>query len=680
VEASLLKVLKTPVLLGRDFTADDDRPGAPLTALISHALWARRFGKNPDVVQRNISLDGNPVRIAGVLPPDFEMPVGKADILLPAQLAPLDSKGTATRFLWGIGRLKPGATVERARAVARTHLEGMLQLLSPYMREGATVVVRPLLDRQVGDAPRTAWPLLGAVATLLLIACVNVVNLLLARIESRRHEIAVRSAIGAGKLRLVRLTLTESLLLAAAGGALGLLIASLLLKLFIAIAPEGIPKINQASLDARVFIVAAALAFISGILVGLWPAAAVWRNNVLREPPQKAAVKSRTRFTLLTAQIALTIAMLGLSALFLKTLWKLTSVPLGFEAENVVTLSAAFNRAKYPNSNQQIRFLDTLMERARQLPGTVSAALSDAHPPLGILITLSSVAVDGHRFPEDKAGSEIRQHIVTPKYFDTFGITMLQGRTFDSADSRSAEPAAILSERAAKMLFPGRNPIGRRIRPQFIHPWYIVIGVVKDLRNMGLRSEPQPELYMVRRPGDWVSTLSVRSTMKPKAAAALLRQLAADMDPELPVEIQTLDQQIAGLSERPRFIAWLLTAFAAVALLLAASGLYGVLSYLVSKQAHEIGIRIALGARPVHVIGKLVGETAMWIAAGMLLGIPLAWIGGKTVQSQLFDMAFTDAISWSAAFLVLLIGLIVAILRPAVRAVRINPMDALRVE
>jgi len=302
-----------------------------------------------------------------------------------------------------------------------------------------------------------------------------------------------------------------------------------------------------------------------------------------------------------------------------------------------------------------------------------------------MIITSSNVDVDGQSYPKDGPRHEIRQRTVTPQYFETFKIPIIKGRAFEASDGRSLEPAAVLSEGAAKILFPGQNPIGRRVRPQSVYPWHVVVGIARDIRNMGLTGQPQPELYLVRSYSNniflWMpSALAIRTSMQPTAAAALLKQVAADLDPELPIDIKTLDQQIAGLSERPRFTTWLLTAFAAFALLLAASGLYGIASYLVSQQTREIGIRIALGASPINLVRSVIGEAAIWIAAGVLLGVPLAWAGGRIIRSELFDVAPADVTSWCFALLVLLIAVLIAVIRPAVHAVRINPNDALRVE
>jgi putative ABC transport system permease protein len=358
---------------------------------------------------------------------------------------------------------------------------------------------------------------------------------------------------------------------------------------------------------------------------------------------------------------------------------------LGFETDKVIVLSAALNRAKYPQPDQAALFFDNLMERVRKIPGTLSTSLSDTPPPTGMVIILSTVAVDGQNSAPNIPGHEIRQHTVTSQYFDTFKIPIIKGRPFGDSDGQNSEPAAILSEGAARILFPDQNPIGRRIRPQSIYPWHVVVGIARDIRNMGLAAKPQPELYLARslssRGFMWMpSALALRTTMQPKAATAILKQVAAAIDPEVPVDVKALDQQVAVLSERPRFIAWLLTTFAAFALLLAVSGLYAIASYLVSQQTRELGIRIALGASPASLVLNVMGEAIIWLAAGVFLGVPLAWIGSRIIRSELFNIAPADVISWSSALLVLVLGVLIAVLRPAIRAVRIHPTDALRAE
>ena len=513
----------------------------------------------------------------------------------------------------------------------------------------------------------------------------NVTNLMLARIVARQREFAVRSALGAGKSRLARLALTESLLLSVAAGSLGLLIAFALLKVFVAMAPASIPKIEQASLDMRVLAVASVLSVIVGAVVGLWPAIAVFRASALHGSHTTTAALPRVRFALVTAQIAVTVAMLGGATLLLRSLWNLVSVPMGFDSERVLTLSATLNTVRYRTPEQQLAFFDQLLDRAKGIPGTISAALSDAPPPLGVSMLAGVLAVEGRPFDPGGLSEAIRVRTVTPQYFETLRIPATSGRSFSEADRQSPAPAAILTESAARVVFPGEVAIGRRIR-QLVpgQPWHVVVGVVKDIRNAGLTARPQPELYFVRQntPDDAVRSgyLAIRTTASPAAAEAFLRQAAASIDPQTPVIVKTLDQEVASLAERPRFIALLLAAFAYLALLLAAAGLYGVASFLVAQRTRDIGIRMALGATPRLVAGQVLAEAMRWIAAGATLGVLLAWAGRGVLSSQLYGVTMSDSVSWLGALLVLSAVLLVSVLRPAARAARVDPITALRDE
>jgi predicted permease len=687
VEANLLRVLGRSVLAGRDFTAQDDVRGAPRVALLRYGLWVRRFGADRNAIGRTLNLDGQPVLIVGILPPDFEPPEGSADVFLPQQLFPVPEP----RFwLRSIARLQPNATVQQAEAAAQPLKTGWVAR-NPNVGNSAgpftaRVRVRSLQDSQVGDAPRAAWFLLGAVAALLLIACVNVTNLMLARIVARQREFAVRSALGAGKSRLARLALTESLLLSLAAGSLGLLIAFALLKVFVAMAPASIPKIQQASLDMRVLAVASGLSLIVGAVVGLWPAISVFRAGALHGTRTTTATLPRVRFALVTVQIAVTVAMLGGASLLLRSLWNLVNVPMGFDSERVLTLSATLNTVRYRTPAEQAAFFDQLLDRAKGIPGTISAALSDALPPMGLSMLAGIMEAEGR--PDDLLSEAIRVRTVTADYFETLRIPVTVGRTFSEADRQSPDHPAILTESAARIIFPGQVAIGRRVRPNSPgEPWHVVVGVVKDILNAGLTAKPQPELYLVRQHMPYDPAISVRSgylairtTASPAAADAFLRQAAASLDPQTPVIVKTLDQQVASLSERPRFIASLLAAFAYLALLLAAAGLYGVASFLVAQRTRDIGVRMALGATPRLVAGQVLGEAVRWIAAGATLGVLLAWAGRGVLSSQLYGVTMSDSVSWFGALLVLSAVLMVSVLRPAARAAHVDPIAALRDE
>jgi predicted permease len=587
-----------------------------------------------------------------------------------------------------IGRLKPGVTHQQAEAAIQPMLEGTLGTVTQSIRNSAHLRVRSLLDREVGDAPRAAWFLLGAVGLLLLVACVNVTNLMLARLAARQREFAVRAALGAGKSRLARLALTESLLLSLTAGGLGLIAAWALLRVFVTMAPASIPKIAQASLDLRVLAVAFALAAISGAAIGLWPAITVLRPDALHGSRTIVSARPRIRFVLVTAQIALTVAMLGGATLLLRSLWNLVSVPLGFQSERVLTLSATLGAARHRTPEQQIEFQEELLDRAREMPGAVAATLTSAPPPFGVAMIMGVLDVEGRQ--ADALPAAMRLRIVTPQYFETFRIPLTSGRAFSETDRHSSGPPAILSESAAHMLFPGERALGHRIRPaELDEPWHVVVGIVKDVRNAGVTAAPQPELYLVRsrssaeaargeRGGTSFVNLAVRTAASPETAAAFLRQTATELDPQLPVTIRTVDQQVERLTERPRFVALLIAAFAGLALLLAAAGLYGVASFLVTQRARDIGVRMALGAAPGRVARQVVGEAGRWIAGGAALGLLLSWASSRVLESQLYGVTTKDSVSWVGTLAVLSAVLLFSVVRPAQRASRVDPLTALR--
>ena len=704
VEHNFLRVLGVRLALGRDFAPEDDVRGAPQVALISHELWVRRFGGDPGVVDRTLSLERGSLlqaRIIGVLPPGFEMPLQAADVLLPAQLRPVDPDDPFNTSITVVGRLGPGVTPERARLMLESEWRETGEPTSPRFRWEWRV--RPLHDRRFGDAARVAWLLMGAVGIFLLIACVNVTNLMLARVGERRREFGVRAAIGAGRMRLARLALAESLLLALAAGGIGLLVAFALLETFVAMAPPGIPGVTDASIDVRVFVVAALLVGLTGTAIGVWPAISVFRVGALHglrsTATSSSGARPRFRFALVTTQIALTLSLLGGSALLLRSLWNVVNVPLGFDADRVVTLTAGLSRVRYSTVDHGAVFFEELLARARAMPGAVSVAASNAPPPpLPWRASVLGIEVEGRPAEPNAPQPPIRVRSVTPRYFDTFRIPVVRGRTFQEADV-TGEPAVALNESAERILFAGEPALGRRIRlprPPVIggqpvqRPWYTVVGVTADVRNgQALTDPPNPEIYFAARPGRWVQllpgaaaggNLSLRTTARPADAAAFLGQIAADLDPRQLVTIQTTDDLLTTLTAQPRFTTSLLTAFAVLALLLAAAGLYSVAAYLVTQRRRDIAVRVALGAAPDDVARHVVTEAGRWIIGGVLLGCALGWMGTRVLQSQLYDVEALDPWSWTAAVLALALVLFTAVFRPAHRAGRIDPIAALRAE
>jgi predicted permease len=702
VESNFLRVLGVRVAVGRDFAPEDDVRGAPRVALISHALWVRRYGADPSIVGRALTLESGTrpaqrVPIIGVLPMDFEMPVGTADILLPFQLRPLDPDLPFSTFLTTLARLRPQVTPERAELILSPQLPAMLELMPSSPR--AVWRVQPLRHRRVGDAAASvAWLLVGAVTAFLMIACVNVANLLLARAAEREREFAVRAAVGAGRYRLARLAFAESLLLALAAGGIGLLIAFALLRTFVAMAPPGFPGLADAAIDLRVFVVAALLVVISGTAVGVWPAVSVLRlgalNGLRSTATSSPGARPRVRFALVTTQIALTLALLGGSALLLRSLWNVARVPLGFDGEHVVTLTAALSATRYPTTEHGAVFFEELLARARATPGAVSAALSDAAAPRGRRRGSTNIGIDGRSAADNARHPTIRIREVTPGYFETFRIPLVSGRIFAEADWDGA-PAAVLTESAERILFSGARALGRRLQAPAVPngSWHTVVGVTADIRNgQRVTDAPEPEIYVLARRGEWgrppvpglppgrVGRLVLRTTARPADADVFLRQIVADLDSRLPVTIETVDQQVATLTAQPRFIAWLLSAFAGLALALAAAGLYSVASYLVAQRRRDIAVRVALGAAPRAVAGDVVGEAGRWIIGGALLGSALAWMGTRAIESQLYEVQPLDPWAWTGALAVLALALVVAMSRPAYDATHVDPITALRAD
>lgn len=681
-EASLLRTLGVRVFAGRDFAPEDDLRDRPRVVLLRYGFWLRRFGGDLKAIGRTIHLDGKPATVIGILPPDFEFIGREADILHPQQLMPLDPKQPFIRFLTAVGRLKPDVSPQQAEAAVQRLLPGMLESFPAPMTRNAPLRVRSLHDRQMGDATRTAWLLLGAVGLLLLIACVNVANLMLARVSVRGREFAVRSALGAGKLRLARLALTESMLLAFTAGALGLAIAAGLLKVFVAMAPVTIPKIGQATLDVRVWVVAAALAVVTGLAAGLWPAISVLRSRDLHGSRSTSGAKPVARFALVTVQIALTVTLLSGSALVLRSLWNQVNVPLGFDAENVIHLQVALNVTRYASPEQEARFFTELLERIRRTPGTVAAASNTEPTPLDISSAGALPLVEGREPDPNVSGAPVRQRFTTTQYFETYRIPFVRGRGFLEEDLGAVAPAAVLNTSLERLLFGSQSGLGKRIQAQRNSPWRVVVGIVPDIRNNGLSAEPQPELFLLRPPdrSGRFGYFAIRTAASFKDAAAFLERAVASLDPQLPVTIRPAGERVAGLTERPRFIAWLLAAFAISALLLASAGLYGVASYLVTQRTRDIGVRMALGAAPGDIARQLVGEAGKWIAAGAGAGVVLSWASTRAVESQLYGIGAADPASWAASVALLGISLLIAVLRPAARASRLDPSAALRAE
>ena len=693
-EANFLDTLGMAPVVGRAFTAEEDRPNGPPVAMISYALWQSRFGGDPGVAGRVLTLDGGTVRITGVLPKDFVMPtLTNADILLPEALN--EATENAGRALRVFGRLKPGTSVEQARVMLQPYFQRLLESVPARFRKEISLRIRAVRDRQVGDVRVAALTLFGAVLSVLLIACANIANLLLARAAGREREMAVRRALGASRGRLARQVLTESLLLGGAGGIAGCALAWTLLRVFQRIAPGGLPRLEEAGVDLRVLLFAVGASMGAGLLFGMAPALRREGGVAMGAGRATTAARGWMRGGLVTAQVAISVVLLTGAGLLLRSLWNLERVDLGIERDHVMTAKFVLGRQRYASAAQQLAFFDELERSMRAMPGATSAAISDSLPPTGGTRgrPFSTIVNEGRApFPEGTGGM-VAWRYVTPGYFSTMGIAVRRGRAFGEGDRRPGVESIMLSETLARMMFGSGDPLGQHILLAGVKEPYTVIGIAADARNMGLEKRAQPEYYVVRKtspdatwtnqepPIGWrAASVVVRTPIDPALTAAAMRATFAALDPTLPVELATMRERLDGVTARPRFQATLLGAFAATGLVLAGVGLFGVMSFLVAQRRREIGVRMALGATPADVVRLTLAFAARWTGMGMAAGAAGAIAITRWLRTLTFGIEAVDAGTLTAALAVLtMVGLMAAAL-PARRAARVDPMTTLREE
>ena len=683
VESNFLSTIGIAPQIGRDFSLDDDRPDAPKQTLVSRGLWISRFAGNPNVVGTTISIDGQPVRIAGVLPASFEMPtLAHADLLLPQGFDRArfqrDESGVPIRVL---ARLAPGVTPQQAAGALRPGLDQTLAIIPPPMRKSIQLHITPLRDRQIRDVRLAAWVLLGAVLAVLLIACANVANLLLVRGAGRQREIAIRLALGAPRSRLIRQSLTESLVLGIGGGTAGILIAYWLLRAILAVAPDTIPRLHEVSIDSRALVFTLVFSILSATLFGLAP------SLQLTNP-----ATPRTRFlrqALVGAQIAISLVLLSAATLLARTLWNIESAPLGMQADNVMTASISIGPQRYPQRSRKLEFFEELEARIAKLPGVTVASISDSLPPMTPARSrpFAAIEAEGRAKPTNVMGPLVVWRSVTPGYFSALRIPILRGRAFEEADRDSGRHSIILSASLAGSLFPSGDALNRRVK---IVDWFVVVGIAGDVANAD-PGHNDLEYYVSRShaSGDAIysapdaldrASVIVRSPLAPEAISKMIRAEVSAIDPLLPVTIESMPQRAAKLADRPRFHAALLAAFAGIGLLLAAVGLYGVVSFLVAQQTREIGVRMALGATSRGIAGLILKVAAKWTIAGAILGVGGSLAASRVLTSLLYGVSADDPLALAAPPAFLLLIAFAAAWLPARRAASIDPSEALRHE
>jgi predicted permease len=688
-DASFLPTLGTRLEAGRNFTASEDAPNGPASAIISYRLWQSRFGGDQHVIGKSALVDGRVSTILGVLPGDFELPSGGAvDVLLTQALDPAEQRTRRTAVLLGcVARLRPNVDVAQAYAALQPAFNASMQFVPAQFRKDVSLRVRTLRERQVGSEKQTSWLLLGAVFSVLLIACANAANLLLARGASRQQELALQVALGAGRARLIRQGFAESLLLSLAGSGAGCALGFFLLQSFASMAPEGIPHLNKASLDPRVLGFSLAAAIVSGILFGIAPAISSARVDALAGSRQVGPRSHLFRHALVTVQIGVSVVLLSAAGLLLRSLWNLQHQSLGMRTEGVTAASFTLGRTAYSDATRRAAFFDQLEARISAIPGIGQIALTDSLPPSGNSSgPMLYGAIDVQGKPQHTAGTggTVVWRSVTPAYFQILGIPILQGRGFQESDRDSGRNSVIISRVLARRMFPGEDPVGRQIRPGRTGPWLTVVGVAADVKNSGLVESAGPEYYYVRKPGapnlSRTASVIVRSTAPPATVAARVRSEIAELDSALPVKTETLPERVDYMARRPRFNTLLLGIFASIGVLLAALGLYGVISFLVVQRTREIGVRMALGATPASILQHVMYQAFAPTLLGAVLGLAGALASARLVASLLFRVSPADPWMLALPSIVFFAIAALAVSIPARRAAHIDPMQALRQE
>ena len=687
--AALLPTLGLQPLLGRNFSADEDRAGGERVVLISHAIWQQRFNRDPSVLGQALTLDGTPYTVIGVLPEAATaFPLNELQIWVPRPaevpyLAPLQLNNGGY-FFQVVARLKPGVSLRQAREAMNVIAAGYRSAHPANSDAPSQIEVVALLEDAVGEQRQSYLLLFGAVGCVLLIACANIANLLLARFAGRRREIAARFALGASRAEVVRQLVTESMLLAVLGGIVGLLLARWSLSALVAFGADLIPRVDEIRIDPIALAFALLATLLTGLLIGLLPALQASGVNVLEALKEagrgSVGTGRRLRASLLVAEVSLSLVLLIAAGLLLSSFSRLQRVEPGFEPEGIFTAQLVLPPQRYPRE-KLVAFYEQLYQRLATLPGATSAALTDRVPLTGGQ-SPAPVAVVGRPVPPMSERPMANRHLVSPRYFNTLSIPIRAGRDFDERDCARVPHVVIVNETFARRHFPGEDPIGRTLITGMGQMPSQVIGVVADVRSSGLNTPPEADYFLpaLQRPETFTNIL-VRTNVGPSAMAPLVREALRAVDAELPLlEPQTLSTRIAETVANRKLALVLLAGFAGLALVLASLGVFSVMAHLVAFRTSEIGLRIALGASPGAVMRMVLGHGRRLTLVGIAFGIAGALIVSRLMQQALFEVDPADPLVYIAVSLTLLLVAECASFFPARRATRIDPVIALRTE
>ena len=687
VTREFFSVLGVHPAMGRDFLPEEERPTAPDVALISDGFWRRRFGADPHIIGKELILRGTSTTVIGVLPAGFRFPDIKADIWELAGLHP--ERRRTGRYLAPIARLKPGVTVSQAQADMNVIMAALAREFPEFdTKWGATVM--PFREQFTGALRTPLLVLLAAVGLVLMIACANVANLMLMRSSARQREMAIRTSLGATRACIMRQLLVESTMLGVTGGAIGLLFAVWAKDILMAMLPDdmSVAKVNSVSIDGRVLAFTIALSLATGVLFGILPALRYSRpdlGDALREGGRAISAslrRNRMRAALVAGEMAIALMLLIGAGLLIQSFVRLEHVAPGFQPDRILSMSIGLNNPRYKDLKVASNALDEVLRRIERVPGVASAG-SIQFAPLGGLLPATIYHVAGRPAPRPGDEPVTGVSIVTPGYFPTMAIPLIQGRLFDARDVAGSPQIAIVSQSLARQQFPGMNPIGQRMFVEWGRQTpYEIVGVVGDVKHEGLDKDSRPTVYFPNtQETQTIAALMIRTGADPMKLAPVVEQVIHAFDKDQAIaDIQPLDMLLSKSVARPRFQSVLLASFAALALLLAAIGIFGVMSYSVAQRTHEIGIRVALGAQDNQVMRLVVGQGLTLALIGTAAGLAGALAFTRYLRMLLFNVSPTDWLTFTVVPLILCAVALTASYLPARRAMRVDPMIALRYE
>ena len=685
ITQGLFEILRVSPILGRAFTADEDRPQQDAVVILGYDLWQKNFSGDPNILGQKLVLSNRPRTIVGVMPRGFRFPE-VSELWVPMALTPQMFTRT-DHGLNAIARLKDGVTFEEAQAEMH-NIAARIEQQNPVTNEGLGVKVMSLHENLAGDYREALLILLGVVGCVLLVACVNVANLMLARATARQKEFALRAALGASRWRIVRQLLIESLLLAMVGGAIGFALSLWALNLLLRAIPGQLPFWMNFTIDLRVLAFTLGITLLTGLIFGAVPALQTSRvdlNDTLKEGGRGAiGFRGRSRSLLVVTEIALSLVLLVGAGLMIQSFLRLRQVNIGLDAKNVFTATVALPRAKYTEDEQRITFFKQLLEQVRTIPG-VEAAGATSTLPLSGNNWGRSLTVEGYPVMSVGQAPIIQHTLATPGYFQTLGITLIAGRDFTDADTAGSPKVTIVDERLARHYWPNDSPVGKRIRfgpPEDNEPWHTIVGVVRTVRHQRMQEDTRESVYLPYRqiPINEL-TLVARTTADPHELTAAVRRAVAQIDRDQPVsQIATMEEVVAESIWQPRLYATLFAVFAGGALILALIGIYGVMAFLVQTRTHEIGVRMALGATARDVFKLIVGRGMKLTVFGVIIGVAGAIGLTRLMHSLLFNTSATDPFTFIGISILLSLAAFFACYIPARRAAKVDPLIALRYE